>query len=101
MPQGYQRQADGGRVIQVSVSVVSADGKQKIPFAEFLDPPVATELESFVANSVPELDSADLVGCIQVQVLVTPVAATENELFKVAHGLHRVRRKAMRRRHLQ
>ena len=40
-------------------------------------------------------------GGVQIQVLMAPVAAAENEFLEVAHGLHRVRGKAVRFRHFQ
>ena len=81
--------------------VVSADGEQVIPLAEFLDPPFSSKLKAFVANTVPELDSSNFMVRIQIQVFVAPIAAAENEFFEVAYGLHRVGGKAMRLCHFE
>ena len=96
-----ERQLDCGHAVQIAMGVVSADGQQIIAFAELVYPKLTTELEAFVAYSVPELEPSNGMLVVQLQVFGFPVASAENELFQKSHLLEGVGCEAVRPGHVQ
>ena len=94
-------QVYSSHAVQVAVGIVSADGEQIIAFASLIYPKFSAELESFIADAVPELQSANRVLVFQLQIFGLPVTATEHELFQHSHLLERVRCEAVRFGHVQ
>ncbi len=83
------------------MGVVPANGQHVVLLTQFLNPPFTTQHETFIPKAIPELDAANGMGGFCLEVFGLPVAATENELFQVAHLLMGVSGKAGGFRHFQ